>query len=204
MTMTGSDNSTGQATGPAIPWWRDAKVTMALQIMLLIGLSGVAAVGKRIHPSMAIPGSSAVFWLAPLLAARLAVKRDGAGTFAGLCVAAWGIPIGLGHTFGYNAALYGATGLTLDLAARLPRVNIRHVIGAVVCGLLAHMAKFAFITVAAAMSPATKHFLIVGLLNSALLHAAFGIASGLIGYGLFKVGERALDRSEPPCASGKY
>jgi hypothetical protein len=169
---------TGHSVGLTSPW-RDTRVQALIQILLLIGFAGLAALGKAWHPPQGLPGSSALFWLAPLILGRAVVRRDGAGIFMGLGVAAWGMPLGLNNTFVYNSALYGTTGLVLDLVARLPRINVRLLPGAVLCGLLGHMVKFGFIVTAAMSASTTRHFMLFGLARSAGLHAAFGVAAGL-------------------------
>lgn len=174
--------------------WSDRRIGLVLQALLLIGCSALAAFGKSVHPSMGIPGSSAMFWLPALVVGRSAVKRDGAGLAMGVMVAAWGLPFGLNHSFGYNVCLYGIAGGLLDVSARIPGIKIQHVLGAMACGLMAHMAKFGVIVFEASMASVTKHFLIVGLLKSAGLHAGFGVASGLIGWGVVKVGSKMSRR----------
>jgi hypothetical protein len=161
---------------------------------MIVGFSALTAIAKKAHPSMGIPGSSGVYWLTAMIIGRSVTRWDGAGFLTGVGVAAWGIPIGLEHTFGYNVALYGCAGLLMDIVSRLPKIDIRHPVGAILCGFTAHMAKFGFIVYAALATSVTKHFLIVGLLNSALLHAAFGIAAGLLGWGLVKAGQYCAKR----------
>jgi hypothetical protein len=186
MTTTNAGHSTG-LTSP----WHDSRVQALIQIMLLVGFAGLAALGKAWHPPQGIPGSSAIYWLAPLILGRALVRRDGGGLFMGLGMAVWGIPLGLNNTFGYNAAFYGITGLVLDIAARLPKVNIRLLSGALLCGLLAHMVKFGFIVTIAMTSSVTRHFMLFGLAKSAGLHAAFGIAAGIVAWVAIKGARQA-------------
>jgi cell shape-determining protein MreD len=175
--------------------WEEKHVRLALRLLAVFTFAGIAALGKYLHPSWGIPGSSAIMWLSILVAGKAAVRMDGAGTLMGVGMAAWGIPIGLENTFGYNVLLYGITGLLIDLMFRIPHVDINHPIGAAAIGLVAHMAKYCFIIAAAFASTVTKHFVVVGLLNAALLHAAFGIASGLIGWALVYAGKKAARRA---------
>jgi hypothetical protein len=169
-------------------------VRIILQILMVVGFSALTAIAKKAHPSMGIPGSSAVYWLTAMVIGRSVTRWDGAGFLTGIGVAAWGIPIGLENTFTYNIGLYGVSGLLLDILARIPKIDICHPLGAAVCSLFAHMAKYGFIVYAALSSSVTKHFLVVGLLNSALLHAAFGIAAGLLGWGLVRVTRYGIKR----------
>ena len=174
--------------------WSDKRTRFLLKLLLIVGFSALTAVAKRLHPSMGIPGSSGVFWLTAMIIGRSTVKMDFSGTLMGAGVAAWGIPFGLEHTFGYNILLYGITGLLLDLMLKIPKVSLSNPIGAAVCGLVAHMAKYGFIVYGALATSVTKHFIVVGFLNSAALHAAFGIAAGLIGWGVVKVASYGVKR----------
>lgn len=163
---------------PIFALLNDARVRTALKIIFLIGMGYLAAVGKKIHPSMGIPGSSAVYWLMPMVIGKIAVKQRGSGLLMGATVALTTIPVGLNHTSFYNFGLYGATGLALDIVTALPKINIRNPLGAIFCGMMAHMVKFGFILGIAISSSVTKHFLIVGILESAGLHLVFGAAAG--------------------------
>jgi hypothetical protein len=166
--------------------WSDRRTRLLLKLLLIVGFSALTAVAKRLHPSMGIPGSSAVFWLTAMVVGRSVVKTELTGTLTGLGVAAWGIPLGLEHTFGYNVLLYGASGLLLDVMTRLPKMGVEHPVGAALSGLVAHMAKYGFIVYAAVTASVTKHFIVVGFLNSAALHALFGAAAGIIGWAIVK------------------
>ena len=190
--------SNGELTAPGLPkqltsWWQDKRVRALAQVLCLIGIGGIAALAKRASLPLGIPGHSAILWLTPLVVGRALIRKDGAGTLMGISVALWGLPIGLGggvfHGFVHNLGLYGFTGLALDLSARLPHINIRNPFGAIFCGAIAHMIKFAFIVTAALTSSVTTHFLLVGFLKSAGLHLAFGAAAGLIGWLIYKGGQ---------------
>jgi hypothetical protein len=167
---------------PLFALWNNSRVRIVLKIIFLIGMGYLAAFGKSIHPSMGIPGSSAVWWLMPMIVGKIAIKNRGTGLLMGATVALCTVPIGLNHTSFYNFGLYGATGLTLDLVAAIPKINIGNFFGALFCGMIAHMVKFGFILGAALTSNVTKHFIIVGTLQSAGLHLAFGAAAGIVGW----------------------
>jgi hypothetical protein len=167
-------------------FWQNRWVRIGLQVLLVIVFSALTAIAKKLHPSMGIPGSSAVYWLTVMIVGRSVTRWHGAGMLTGVGVGLWGIPIGLEHTFIYDIALYGCAGLLIDITSSLPRLDIRTPIGAVLCGFSAHMTKFGFILCTTLTASVTRHFLVVGILNSALLHAAFGAAAGLLGWGLFK------------------
>jgi len=159
---------------------------MKPRVRQLIAFSALTAVAKKAHPSLGIPGSGGIFWLTAMIMARAFIKTEVTGTLTGVGVAAWGIPFGLEHTFGYNVLLYGASGLLLDMMTRIPKISLENPLGAAVCGIVAHMAKFGFIVFAAVTASVTKHFIVVGFLTSAGLHAAFGIAAGIIGWAVVR------------------
>lgn len=186
-------NAVSTATGSAgaIARWRQSEKAKALlQLLLLLGVGAVGALMKRVEPSLGIPGSSGPLWLGTLVAGRAIVRRDGAGTVAGAALAVWGIPVGLNGGFTHNLALYGITGVALDVVARLPRMSPRGLLGALACGASSHMVKFSFIVSAAYGTSLTKHFMVVGLLRSALLHLGFGILAGLAGWGAYRLWHR--------------
>ncbi len=168
-------------------WRQSAVVRAVLQILFLISVGAAAALAKKISLPLGIPGHSALLWLAPLVAGRAIVRRDGAGILMGVSLAVWGTPVGLEHTLVNNLGLYGVTGLALDLAARLPRISFRNPLGAGLGGALAHMVKFGFIVSSAFTSGATHQFLVFGLAQSALLHLAFGAAAGFLGWGVYRI-----------------
>ncbi len=170
---------------------QNGTVRAILQILFVLGMGLLATVGKKIHPAMGIPGSSAVFWLVPLVLGRAIVRRDGTGVFMGASMAFFAMPIGLNNAFLHNFALYGLTGFALDVAARLPKIDITKWYGAIICGTLAHMVKFGFILGASLSSSIAKHFVIVGIMQSFALHLAFGIASGLLGWIAYRIYDSA-------------
>jgi hypothetical protein len=169
-------------TGEMSRLWQNAKVRAILQILFLLSMGGVAAWAKSVGLPLGIPGSNGVLWLAPLVAGCIITNKRGAGVFMGMSMAAWGIPMGINHEFIYNFCLYGIAGLTLDLAAMLPLVNIRNPFGAIFCGVLAHMVKYLFIMQSAYIGSVVRDFMFVGLDKAALLHLAFGAAAGLLGW----------------------
>jgi hypothetical protein len=171
--------------------WERRGFRIAVQAALVVIFSALAAFGKSAHVGQGIPGSSGVYWLGPMVLGAATMRWRGAGTLTGIGMGFWSVPFGLEHTMGYNLMLYGSTGLLIDLIARIPKVNIRNVFGAVIVGLGAHLAKFGFIMGAAATSSVTKHFLLVGVLNSLGLHIAFGIAAGFCGWAVFRLGQGA-------------
>jgi len=191
--------SNGELTAPGLPkqlisWWHDKRIRALAQGLCLIGIGAVAAVAKNASLPLGIPGHSAILWLAPLIAGRAMIRRDGAGTLMGISLALWGLPIGLNNGIVHNLGLYGFTGLALDLSARLPHINIRNPFGAIFCGAVAHMIKFCFLMTAALTSSVTTHFMIFGILKSAGLHLAFGAAAGLIGWLVYKGGQAGKNK----------
>jgi hypothetical protein len=162
--------------------WQNAKVRVALQVLFLLGMSGLAAMAKSVGLPLGIPGSNGALWVAPLVAGYAIVNKRGSGILMGGTMALWGVPFGIHHELIYNSCMYGLTGLALDVAASIPFVNIRNPFGAIFCGIIAHMAKFGFITEAAMISGVAKHFVIIGLGKSAILHVAFGGIAGFMAW----------------------
>jgi len=184
----------GLASGiPAL--WQNSKVRTLLQVLFLLGMGALATYAKSISLPLGIPGHSAVLWLGVLVAGRTLVNKNGAATLMGASMALWVIPMSgwrmpdgfATNGIFYNMGLYGLTGLALDLSARIPRMNIRHWFGALLCGMLAHMAKFGFIMLTTYFNPITRHFVLFGVLKSFGLHVLFGALAGLLGWGAYKV-----------------
>jgi hypothetical protein len=174
--------------------WEKKWVRVVAQVLLITAFSAFTAIAKKMHPSIGVPGSSAVYWLTVMVIGRSVTRWDGAGFLTGAGVGVWGLAVGLEHSFVYDLALYSTTGLLLDIMARVPKIDIRHPVGAAISALVAHMAKFGFIVASAMLSSLTTHFMVVGLVNSALLHAGFGIAAGVFGWSIFKGGQLAFKR----------
>ncbi len=172
-------------------WWEDRGVRVTIQALLVVIFSAAAAFGKSAHVGIGVPGSSGVYWLGPMMLGAMVMRWKGSGVLMGVGVGLWTVPFGLHNTMGYNILLYGSTGLLIDLISQIPVVSIRNFFGALVVGLGAHLAKFAFIMGAAAMSSVTRHFLLVGVLNSLGLHIAFGIAAGVAAWAVFRLGQGA-------------
>jgi hypothetical protein len=169
-------------TGTALILWQNTYIRTILQLMFLLTMGVVTTLGKKASLPLGIPGHSAVFWLGAMVLGRAILRKDGAGTIMGASVAFWGIPFGLNNVFMHNLWLYGLTGLALDLASRIPKISIRNPLGALLCGMIAHMVKFSYILVIALTSATTAHFMIFGVLQSAGLHLLFGALAGIIGW----------------------
>ena len=189
--------------------WQNARVRAILQVLFLLGMGALATVAKGISIPLGIPGHSAVLWLGVMVAGRTLVNKNGAGTLMGASVALWTIPISAGWhmpegiaTAGFldNFYLYGLTGLALDLSAKLPKMNIRHWFGALLCGTLAHLVKFAFKMLGTLFSPVVKHFMLVGVLQSFGLHILFGAMAGVLGWGAYRVWKLKKESSKKMAA----
>lgn len=197
------ENRNGTITIPNIGdrlwgYWQKPAIRTALQVLLLLSIGALASAGKSLTPSLGISGSSAPLWLTFLVLGRLLVRRNGAGAVIGVSVAVWGIPLGLHNGFTHNLALYGCTGLALDIVARIPKINITAWYGAILCGGIAHMVKFGYIFYASLFSPTTKRFIIAGLAQSAGQHLAFGIVSGIIAWIIYRGIKTLHPRSVSP------
>jgi hypothetical protein len=183
--------STGQATiarrtGVMSGLLRHRWARIGLQVLLVVGFSAMTAAAKKLHPSVGIPGSSAIYWLTAMVVARCTMKWDGAATLVGAGTAVWGIPVGLEQGFGQNLLSFAVAGLLLDVMFRVFRTNARTWWGAPLCALVASMGQFGVIIYSALSSSVTKHFMVVGLMQSTLLHIGFGLAAGLLGWAAFR------------------
>lgn len=167
--------------------WQEKRTRVILQVMFLIGMGAVAAVLKKVTFPLGIPGHSGVLWLGAMIAGRALVNKDGAGTLMGASIAIWGLPVGLNNGFAHNLGLYAATGLALDLLARVKFFSVRNPAGAVLTGIGAHLAKFLFNSSGVLFSSVVKNFLVFGFFKAAGLHIIFGAGAGLLGWGAYYV-----------------
>ena len=174
--------------------WHSKWASIALQVLLLVSFSAATALAKRAHPSLGIPSSSAPFWLTAMIVSRSTMRWKGAGILVGAGTALWGIPVGLEQGFGQNILSFGLAGAALDLVTMIPRVDIRRLWGALLCALVANMAQFGVIVYSTLSSTVIKHFQIVGMSRSTLLHIGFGLAAGLIGWAIVKGTQSGLRR----------
>ena len=174
--------------------WQNKWFKIAVQALLLIGFSAATAFAKRLHPSMGIPSSSALFWLSMMVLARCTMNWHSAGTLVGVGTALFGIPFGLEQSFGQNLGSFAIAGFILDIMMLIPKMNIRRWWGSIVCALVANMFQFGIIIYFSLTSPVIKHFQVVGLLNSVGLHVIFGIAAGLVGWSAFRGGQMGFRR----------
>ncbi len=187
MKSRGSELTAHGFTGLIESIWQDEKYKIALQVVFLVMMSAISAFWKKNTLDLGISGSSAVLWLGPMVLARMTVRRKVAGTFTGATVALWGLLFNLKNPFIYNLALYGGSGLALDVAASIPKVNIKNIFGAIFCGMFAHMVKFGFIVGAALTSTVVRHFMTIGVARAAGLHLLFGASAGLTAWLIYKV-----------------
>ncbi len=187
--------------------WQNTRVRTVLQVLFLLGMGALATYAKSISIPLGIPGHSAVLWLGVLVAGRTLVNRSGAGFLMGASIALWVVPMsgwrmpdGLAtNGIIYNFGLYGGTGLALDLAARIPKMNIRHPLGALACGVLALSAKFGFTMLTTYLNPVVRNFVLLGVAKSFGLHILFGAMAGLLGWGAYYVShpKKRTDASPP-------
>ena len=174
--------------------WENTKARALLQVLFLIGMGALAAAAKSyLGLPLHIPGHDALFWMGVIIAGRAFVRRDGAATLMGASMAVWGVPMGINHTFMSNFWLYGASGLAIDIVARIPRVSIRNPFSAVLCGTVANTVNFGFILVPTLISGVVKNFLLLGTAKSELYHLVFGAGAGLLGWGAYRVWQLKQD-----------
>jgi hypothetical protein len=176
--------------------WQKKSVRIALELVFLITMGAVTALGKRVSLPLGIPGHSALLWLGAMVAGRAVIRKDGAGAVMGVTAALWGVPLGLENSLVHNLWLYGLTGLALDVFTRVPFINVRNPLGAVICGMLAHMVKFGFILTTALTAGTTMHFILFGTLKSAGLHLLFGAIAGIFGWFIYWTANKARNSLE--------
>ena len=163
---------------------RNSLLKTLLAILAIVGTGLIAAIGKKATMDLGIPGHSALLWLGAMLAGRAIIKRDGAGFAIGIMTGVWAVPVGLNHSMIQNMALYGLVGAVLDLVMKIRFFSDYSALSLIIAGGAAHMVKFVFIIVRATLSVTFKNFLVVGVVNSAILHLIFGLTAGLAAFGL--------------------
>jgi hypothetical protein len=161
-------------------------------MLLALAIGFVAALAKcHLDWSLGIPGHAGVGWIAVLVSGALVNPRRGMAALAGVSMAVWGVPLGLGHSFGYNALLYGsaATGLEAVLLLRMP---VERWWGAATAGAVVHVVKYVFIFANAWVSGVVRNFEIFGLLPALRNHVLFGLAGGVVGWSAIALGRRYI------------
>ena len=162
-----------------------------LDLLLAVAVGFVAALAKRyLDWRLGIPGSGGVGWIAVLVAGSLVNPRRGMAVVAGLSMAVWGVPVGLGHSLAYNATLYGIAAAAIE-ALRIIRLPIARWWGSAATGAVVHVAKYAVIVGNAWLSGIIRNFEIYGMLAALRNHIVFGVAGGLAGWGAWRIGRRS-------------
>lgn len=163
-----------------------------LGLAVVIGLVGALA-KKHLDFHLGIPGHAGVGWIAVLISGRLLNGRPGMSAVAGVSMGLWSAPVGLGHSLGYNVALYGSVAALLDLPG-LRRLTGSRVFGAMTAGVIVHVAKFVFVLANVWLSSVVRNVELYGLSSALVNHVAFGAAGGLVGWGLWHTGRTAAAR----------
>lgn len=114
---------------------------------------------------------------------------DGAGTIVGAGTALFGTLIGFDHALAQNLVSFAMAGAMLDGITKIPKINIRRWWGAIICAVIANLVQFAINIYSSMTATVTKHFLVVGIVNSVWLHVGFGVAAGFIGWFIFSAGQ---------------
>ncbi len=163
-----------------------------LGLAVVIGLVGALA-KKHLDFHLGIPGHAGVGWIAVLISGRLVNRRVGMAAVAGVSMGLWSVPVGLGHSLGYNVALYGSVAALLDLPV-LRRLTGSGIFGATTAGLLVHVAKFVFVLANVWLSGTVRNVELYGLSSALVNHVAFGAVGGLLGWGLWRTGRAVIAR----------
>jgi hypothetical protein len=165
-----------------------------VDVFLIVVVGLVAGLAKRhLDWRLGIPGHAGVGWIATLIAGTLTIRRPGCGAAAGLAMALWGVPIGLGHSLAYNAGIYGLSGGIVDLS-RAIGVRIDRAFGAAVTGASVHVVKYGYVLAAAWATGIVRRVEVYGLLRALRNHVAFGVGGGLLGWFVVRAGRTVLER----------
>ncbi len=160
--------------------------SLAVDVAVAVGFGLVAALAKKhLDFHLGIPGHAGVGWIAVLVLGRLINGRTGMATMAGVSMGLWGVPVGLGHSIGYNMLLYGLAGSLLD-SSTLVRLPLQRWWGAAVAGLVVHLAKFGFVFASAWISQILRRVEIYGFLAALANHVIFGAAGGMLGWAIWR------------------
>lgn len=166
--------------------------SLPADVLIAVAVGLVAALAKRyLDFHLGIPGHAGVGWIAVLVSGALITRRPGMATIIGVSMGLWGVPIGLNHSLGYNTLLYGLSGAVLDSRA-LIRLPLHRPWGALVAGTSVHLAKFGFIFANAWLVLTVRNVEIFGFAAALANHLVFGALGGLLGWGLWRYGNRAL------------
>jgi hypothetical protein len=162
----------------------------AADVALALAIGLAATLAKRyLDFHLGFPGHAGVGWIAVLISGRLVNGRSGMATVAGLSMGLWGIPVGLGHSVGYNTLLYGLAGAILD-SVFLLGVPFHRAWGATLAGTIVHLAKFGFVFANAWISGIMRNVEIYGFLAALRNHIAFGAFGGLVGWAAGRAGRK--------------
>ncbi len=151
-------------------------------IAMITGM-GVAIAKLTLDFSLGIPGHSGMSWIAVLIMGAMVNRRPGMTLLAGASVGLWAVPLGLGHSVGYNVALYGLTAGVLEALMRL-HLPVHRLLGAMIGGAIAHGVKFGFILGYAFSSGIVKHFTLLGVGPTLLNHVLFGLMGGAVAWAI--------------------
>lgn len=173
---------------------RSAAADIAIGLSIAVATGLVAALAKRyLDFHLGIPGHAGVGWIAVLVCGRLINGRVGMATIAGLSMGLWGVPVGLGHSLGYNVMLYGMAGALLD-SGTMVRLPLHRAWGAGLAGIIVHVAKFGVVIGHAWVSGILRRVEVYGFVRALGNHIVFGALGGVLGWALWRAGPRLRRR----------
>lgn len=173
---------------------RPHATNIAVDIAVAVATGLVAALAKRyLDFHLGIPGHAGVGWIAVLVSGRLINGRAGMATVAGLSMGLWGVPVGLGHSLGYNMLLYGMAGALLD-SGTMVRLPLQRAWGAALAGVVVHIAKYGVIIGHAWVSGILRRVEVYGFIRALGNHIVFGALGGILGWALWRAGPRLRSR----------
>ena len=168
---------------------RDRSLVTDFALVVVFGL--VAALAKKyLDFSLGIPGHAGVGWISVLIVARIVNPRLGAAALTGLAMGLWAVPVGINHSVGYNAALYGLAAATLEAPA-MRKVPLQTALGSAVAGVAIHLTKYSYVFGIALASGLVRNLNFVTFMSALRNHVIFGVAGGLLAWWLWRSGRYA-------------
>lgn len=170
-------------TSPSTVVIADAAVTGALTTILLPVILGVVAAAPRVlfKTSLQMPGHSSIWWLAPILAAKLLAGRHYSATLASFAAGSFLVMFSYGTSRFLGPAAFMAAGVFIDGLGAVVRLLSRTGFGLFVCtvglGVGANLCRFAV----RLLHPGPKwRFDLVGMSGRIGSYAFFGALTGAI------------------------
>ena len=161
---------------------------------LTIALLAVGAIvlAAEIRSPMQLPGHRALIWLSALGATALLTRHRGATTAVGVVAAGTLALTGLGNGGALGALPYVLAALALDAVLLVGAVRRHPILLALLAAPIHLLALIVPLTRSARVGVLPVDAL-PGMGSVVVLHLVFGLAAGLIGWGVFRLVRRGAD-----------